>query len=62
LATDPQQVSNVAGRKEYAAAQSRLRSRLDRWLKTTDDPRATSDDDRWDRYPYFSEPAGGRKK
>ena len=23
----------------------------------TGDPRATSDDDRWDNYPYFGEPA-----
>lgn len=62
LAADPHEINNVAGRKEYAAAQARLRARLDRWMQATDDPRATSDDDRWDRHPYFGEPAGGKKK
>jgi hypothetical protein len=26
-------------------------------MKETGDPRATTDDDRWDRYPYFGPPA-----
>jgi len=53
LRKDPHQINNVAGRAEYAAVQQRLRARLERWMKETGDPRATVDDDRWDRYPYF---------
>jgi hypothetical protein len=26
-------------------------------MKDTRDPRAAGDDDRWDRYPYFGQPA-----
>ena len=35
----------------------KLRAELELWMKETADPRATSDDDRWDKYPYFGEPA-----
>lgn len=57
LQKDPHQVVNVAGRKEYAQVQRRLRARLERWMRDTADPRATVDDDRWDHYPYFGAPA-----
>jgi uncharacterized sulfatase len=57
LRTDPGQVVNVAGQPRYAADQRELRASLDRWMKETGDPRATSDDDRWDGYPYFGAPA-----
>ena len=57
LARDPHQIHNVAGRPEYAEAQKKLRGELERWRKETGDPRATADDDRWDKYPYFGEPA-----
>lgn len=57
LRKDPHQINNVAGRPEYAQIQQRLRDRLMQWLKQTGDPRATVDDDRWDRYPYFGPPA-----
>ena len=53
LAKDPHQTTNVADRSEYAAAKKKLRTALDRWMRDTKDPRAISDDDRWDRYPYF---------
>ena len=53
LGKDPHQVSNVAERPEYAAAKKKLRTSLDRWMKDTKDPRATSDSDPWDSYPYF---------
>jgi arylsulfatase A-like enzyme len=53
LAKDPYQIVNVAERAEHAAAKKKLRATLDRWMTDTDDPRATGDDDRWDRYPYF---------
>ena len=61
LSDDPDQVANVAGRPEHRAAQARLRSALDRWLRETDDPRAEQDDERWDRFPYFGTPAKGEK-
>ena len=57
LARDPHQMTNVAARSEYAASKATLRAELDRWMKDTADPRAASDDDRWDRYPYFGAPA-----
>ena len=57
LRKDPHQLDNVAGRPQYAAARRRLRETLDRWMRETADPRATSEDDRWDRYPYFGKPA-----
>lgn len=52
LSKDSHQVVNVADRAEYATAKKKLRRTLDRWMKDTKDPRATTDDDRWDRYPY----------
>lgn len=58
LRKDPHQIHNVAGSSEYAAVQKKLRERLQEWMKRTGDPRAMSDDDRWDRYPYFGAPAG----
>jgi len=57
LRRDPDQVVNVADQADYAAAKKKLRHRLDRWMIDTADPRATTDDDRWDAYPYFGGPA-----
>lgn len=57
LARDPHQMTNVAERSEYAGSKATLRAELEQWMKLTADPRATSDDDRWDRYPYFGAPA-----
>ncbi len=62
LRKDPHQTVNVAGRREYAAMQRRLRRQLEAWMKQTGDPRATVDDDRWDRYPYFGPPAAREPK
>jgi uncharacterized sulfatase len=56
LARDPYQMNNVAGRTEYAEAKKELRTELDRWMKSTGDPRAAGEDDRWDRYPYVDPP------
>ena len=50
---DPYQITNVAGQRQYAAVQSRLRSRVEQWMKATADPRGSADDDRFDRFPYF---------
>ncbi len=57
LRGDPHQVENVAGRPAHRAPQQRLREELDRWMRETGDPRATADDDRWDRFPYYGQPA-----
>jgi N-sulfoglucosamine sulfohydrolase len=57
LSQDPHQIVNVVEHKEYAAARKRMRAALDHWMQTTLDPRATSDDDRWDKFPYFGPPA-----
>ena len=53
LRSDPGQVVNVAGDAKYAGDRRTLRRSLDDWMRSTGDPRATSDDDRWDKYPYF---------
>jgi arylsulfatase A-like enzyme len=57
LRNDPDQLENVAGHRAHAEAQRRLRRQLDDWLRETGDPRATTDDDRWDRFPYYGLPA-----
>lgn len=57
LRSDPWQTKNVVGDPDQAAALTALRTSLDAWMKQTADPRATSDDDRFDRYPYFGGPA-----
>ncbi len=61
LAHDPYQMTDVAGKRDYAKAQSVLRAELAQWMKKTADPRVTSDDDRWDKYPYFGAPAKASK-
>jgi arylsulfatase A-like enzyme len=57
LQRDPDQLANVAGQARYAARQRSLRTELDRWLRETGDPRVIADDDRWDRFPYYGQPA-----
>lgn len=57
LSQDPHQIVNVAAHQDYVAAKQRMRAALDHWMETTQDPRATSDDDRWDKFPYFGAPA-----
>jgi arylsulfatase A-like enzyme len=57
LRQDPYQLDNLAGRPEYRASQQKMRALLERWMRETRDPRATSDDDAWDRYPYYGAPA-----
>jgi arylsulfatase A-like enzyme len=57
LSRDPHELVNVAEKAEFAAAKAKLRAALDKWMADTADPRAASDDDRWDKYKYFgSEP------
>lgn len=57
LRADPGQLINVAADPRRSAPKARLRRTLDEWMRTTGDPRATTDDDRWDRFPYYGQPA-----
>jgi N-sulfoglucosamine sulfohydrolase len=57
LRRDPDQLQNVAGQPAHADAEQRLRRQLDEWLRETGDPRVATDDDRWDRFPYYGQPA-----
>lgn len=57
LRRDAAQIDNVAADPAYRGALERARADLDRWLRATGDPRATTDDDRWDRFPYYGQPA-----
>jgi arylsulfatase A-like enzyme len=59
LRRDPWQIVNVASDPQHAARKRALRSSLERWMRETGDPRATSDADPWDRYPYYGQPAKG---
>jgi hypothetical protein len=60
LRKDPHQIASVDGRAEYRKLQQRLRADLDRWMRETKDPRSGQDDDRWDRVPYYGQPAKGQ--
>ena len=57
LTKDPSQLTNVAGDSAYAQTRDRLKNALAAWQQRTGDPRATTDDDRWDKYPYYGAPA-----
>jgi arylsulfatase A-like enzyme len=53
LKDDPDQVSNVATRVEFAGAKKELAGKVDEWMKKTDDPRASNPHTGfWDRAPY----------
>ncbi len=58
LKKDPDQLTNVADRAEYAKAKKEMRVNLINWMSKTDDPRYDHDDDHWDKYEYFG---GGPK-
>ncbi len=53
LKSDPHQMNNVAGKPEYAEAQSELRTKLFDHLKETKDPRVVGGKVDWDYYPYY---------
>ncbi len=57
--SDPGQLHNVVADPEHATVGRELRQRLDRWMRSTGDPRALADDDRFDRYPYYGPPVKG---
>ncbi len=56
LRKDSGQINNVAMKQEYARTKKNLGAALDKWMRDTGDPRITTDDDRWDKYPYFGNP------
>jgi len=51
--TDPHDLKTLASDPAYTQAKKDLRAQLDRWMRDTADPRASSDADPWDHYPYF---------
>lgn len=53
LKKDPDQVLNVADKTAYQEPLKKLRAKLAAWMKDSRDPRATSDADVWDTYPYY---------
>lgn len=61
--SDPDNVRNLAADPAHAATRQKLRGELDTWMRETGDPRALkADDDRWDKYPYFSPGSGAGKQ
>ena len=50
---DPYQFVNLANDKAYAKILKKMKQKMDRWMKETEDPRAISDTDIWDTYPYY---------
>ena len=53
LATDPEQIVNLAGKPKYATIQKKLNLQLMQHLERTKDPRALGLDAPWDFYPYY---------
>ena len=58
IATDPDQLVNVADRADLRKTREELRLELQTWLTTMKDPRARAESVKFDEYPYF----GGTKK
>lgn len=61
LQKDPDEIHNVADRPEYATSKQQLAAQLLAWMKQTGDPRAEQDDDRFDKFPYYGNPAKSEK-
>jgi hypothetical protein len=53
LRRDPEQLNNVVGVPDYAAARKELAAALQAELAATGDPRALDAGDVFDRYPYY---------
>ena len=53
LTSDPWQTKNIASDSKYSADLDRLRTRLTKRLKETNDPRQTGGEVLWDYYPYY---------
>lgn len=61
LRVDPAQLTNVAGKPEYAAALDRHRARVDAWMKQTQDPRLDPACNDWDAFPYYGKASKARE-
>lgn len=57
LRSDPYQLTNVAGRPEYAAAKATLRARLEAEMKRTGDRRVVGGAEIWETLPYYGRDA-----
>ncbi|HYG76451.1 MAG TPA: sulfatase [Planctomycetota bacterium] len=57
LRKDPAQIFNVANDTQYAETKKKLRSALDKWMNSTQDPRTDPANDVFDSYPYSGEPS-----
>lgn len=55
LSNDPWCMKNVAGEGAFSGVLATMSSLLDRWMRRTGDPRALSDEDPWDSYPYTNQ-------
>jgi arylsulfatase A-like enzyme len=55
LKNDPDQLKNVAGQPQFAAAQKQLHTRLMAELKRTGDPRVSGDGSTFDKPPFVSD-------
>jgi len=55
LKNDPDQLKNVAGQSQFAAAQKQLHTRLMAELKRTGDPRVSGDGSAFDKPPFVSD-------
>lgn len=60
LRADPWQLVNIAGNPQHARVKKELRAALEKWMRQTEDPRAKSNADPWDRYPYYGQPGPER--
>ncbi len=58
LSKDPAQLNNVAADPTYEEQRSKLRSRVETWMRETDDPRVDPTYDEWDEYPYHTKATG----
>ena len=56
LKSDPEELTNVAGKSEYAEVQRKLSERLLAELRATGDPRVTGGGEKFDEYPYYGGP------
>ena len=58
LRSDPNQLTNVADRPQYAAARQSLRARLEDRMRSTGDRRLTGGAEMWESLPYYGRQGG----
>ena len=49
---------NLIDDESYRETRDQLRSRVEKWMAETDDPRVDPEYDEWDKYPYHTKPTG----